>query len=186
MEFLCEYDFEVKYIQGKENVVADALSRRRHEVSAMTLEVELKSQILATLPSDSWYSEVKAEVESGRALEGKFASYSLDSDGALRFSGRLYVPPSVGLRTLILTEGRRAPYAAHPGVKKMYADLRLLYFWTGMKRDIADFVARCLECQRVKAKHHHPTGLLQPHLVPEWKWDVISMDFIVGLPMSSI
>ena len=55
MEFLCEYDFEVKYIQGKENVVADALSRRRHVVSSMTLSVDLRSQILQALPTDSWY-----------------------------------------------------------------------------------------------------------------------------------
>ena len=67
----------------------------------------------------------------------------------------------------------------------MHADLRQLYFWPGMKRDIADYVSRCLECQRVKAEHQHPAGLLQPHLIPEWKWDIISIDFIVGLPTSS-
>lgn len=54
-----------------------------------------------------------------------------------------------------------------------------------MRRDIADFVACFLECQQVKAEHQHPIGLLQSHLVPGWKWDIISMDFIVGLPMSS-
>lgn len=53
-----------------------------------------------------------------------------------------------------------------------------------MKHDIADFVARCLECQRVKVDHQHPAGLLQPNLIPSWKWDIISMDFIVGLPMT--
>ena len=55
MEFLCEYDFEVKYIQGKENVVADALIHKRHEVSSMTLGVNLRSQILQALPIDPWY-----------------------------------------------------------------------------------------------------------------------------------
>lgn len=54
-----------------------------------------------------------------------------------------------------------------------------------MKRDIANFVARYLECQRVKAEHQHPAGLLQSHSVPEWKWDTISIDFIVGLPLSA-
>lgn len=53
-----------------------------------------------------------------------------------------------------------------------------------MRRDIVDFVSCCLECQRVKAEHQHPTGFLQSNLVPGWKWDIISMDFIVGLPMS--
>ena len=50
---------------------------------------------------------------------------------------------------------------------------------------IANIIARCLECQRVKAEHGHPGGLLQPHEIPKWKWDTISMDFIVGLQMSS-
>ena len=44
---------------------------------------------------------------------------------------------------------------------------------------------RCLKCQRVKAEHRHPSGILQPHEIAEWKWDVISMDFIVGLPLLS-
>lgn len=54
-----------------------------------------------------------------------------------------------------------------------------------MKRDIADFVTRCLECQRVKVEHQHPASLLQSHSVPKWKWDTISIDFIVGLPLSA-
>jgi hypothetical protein len=184
MEFLCEYDFEIRYIQGKENVVADALSRRRHEVSMLSLSTDLRSQILQSLSSDTLYQEVKAELETGRALDGRFLGYSLESDGLLRHQGRIYVPLSNNLRRVIMVEAHRAPYSAHPGVKKMYSDLRQLYFWSGMKRDIADFVARCLECQRVKAEHHHPAGLLQPHLIPEWKWDTISMDFIVGLPVT--
>jgi hypothetical protein len=50
-----------------------------------------------------------------------------------------------------------------------------------MKRDVVHFIAKILECQQVKADHHHPTGLLQPHDVPMSKWEAISMDFVVGL-----
>lgn len=53
MEFFYQYDFEVKYIQGKENVVVDALSHRCHVLSSVTLEVDLKGQILASFPSDN-------------------------------------------------------------------------------------------------------------------------------------
>jgi hypothetical protein len=67
----------------------------------------------------------------------------------------------------------------------MRADLKPLFFWKGMKADIVNLVARCLECQQVKAEHRHPTGLLQPHAIPESKWEVISMDFIVGLPLTA-
>jgi hypothetical protein len=51
-----------------------------------------------------------------------------------------------------------------------------------MKADIARFVAHCATCQRIKAEHQKPTGLLQPSPIPVWKWDEIGMDFVVGLP----
>eukprot|EP00253_Pinus_taeda_P025256 PITA_25256 len=53
-----------------------------------------------------------------------------------------------------------------------------------MKKDVTDYLAQCIECQQVKAEHQHPVGLLQPLPVPEWKWEVITMDFITGLPKS--
>jgi hypothetical protein len=51
-----------------------------------------------------------------------------------------------------------------------------------MKRSVAEYVAICDTCQRVKAEHQRPAGLLQPLKIPEWKWEEITMDFIVGLP----
>ena len=53
-----------------------------------------------------------------------------------------------------------------------------------MKKDMAEYISRCMKCQQVKVEHQHPAGLLQPLPVPEWKWEVISMDFITGLPMT--
>jgi hypothetical protein len=51
-----------------------------------------------------------------------------------------------------------------------------------MKREIVEYIARCMECQKVKIEHRHPAGLLQPLPIPEWKWEVVTMDFIMGLP----
>ena len=76
-------------------------------------------------------------------------------------------------------------YMAHPRVTKMRADLKPLFFWKGMKEDIVNYMARCLECQQVKDEHRHLTGLLHPHAIPESKWEVISMDFIVELPLTA-
>ena len=53
-----------------------------------------------------------------------------------------------------------------------------------MKKDIADYVSRCLTCQQVKAEHQMPAGLLQPLPIPEWKWEHVTMDFVVGLPVT--
>jgi hypothetical protein len=64
----------------------------------------------------------------------------------------------------------------------MYKDLKNRYWWYGMKRDITEYVALCDTWQRVKVEHQRPARLLQPLKIPEWKWEEIRMDFIVGLP----
>ena len=70
----------------------------------------------------------------------------------------------------------------HPGSTKMYQDLRQRFWWTRMKREIAQFIANCDVCRRVKAEHQRPAGTLQPLAIPEWKWDKVGMDFITGFP----
>ena len=114
-----------------------------------------------------------------------FEGFSFDSDGLLRFKNQIYVLSNDELRMLILSEAHRVVYVAHLGVTKMREDLKPLFLWKGMKADIVNFVARCLECQLVKDEHRHPAGLLQPHAIPESKWEVISIDFIVGLPLTA-
>ncbi|XP_055826371.1 uncharacterized protein LOC129894742 [Solanum dulcamara] len=69
----------------------------------------------------------------------------------------------------------------YKGLIKMYHNHRCLYWLDGMKKDIAEFVAQCLNCQQVKVEHQKPTGLLQEMEVPIWKWEVINMDFITSL-----
>ena len=60
--------------------------------------------------------------------------------------------------------------------------IRKQYYWPGMKSDFAEYIARCMECQKVKVEHRHLMGLLQPLPISEWKWDVVTMDFITKLP----
>ena len=67
----------------------------------------------------------------------------------------------------------------------MYHDLKDTYWWNGMKRDIAEFVSKCLTCQQVKLEHQRPLRLLQQLPILEWKWDMIAMDFVSGLPRTS-
>ena len=67
----------------------------------------------------------------------------------------------------------------------MYQDLKEQFWWHKMKREIGSYIAKCDICQRVKAEHQRPAGLLQPLQIPEWKWDSVGMDFITGLPTSS-
>ena len=67
----------------------------------------------------------------------------------------------------------------------MYQDLKKTYWWMGMKRDVASYVSRCLECQQVKAVRQRPAGLLHPMPIPRWKWEDKTMDYVIGLPRSS-
>ena len=107
--------------------------------------------------------------------------YSLQDD-TLMFGSRICVPDIDGLRREILDEAHNASYAMHPGTTKMYHTLRQHYWWPKMKKEVAEFVSRCLTCQQVKAEHQAPTGMLQPLPIPVWKWERITMDFLIGLP----
>ncbi|XP_070039256.1 uncharacterized protein [Nicotiana tomentosiformis] len=108
--------------------------------------------------------------------------FELTGDGVLRYQGRLCVPSVGELRAKILSEAHYSRYAVHPGATKMYRDLRQIYWWNGMKKDITEMVAQCPNCQQVKAQHQRPGGLTQCIELPLWKWDMINMDFITGLP----
>ncbi|KAA3488099.1 integrase [Gossypium australe] len=109
------------------------------------------------------------------------SDFQINSDGYLMFKDRVCVPRNDELIRKILQETHSRCLSVHPGSTKMYNDLKKWYWWPSMKKDISEFVSRCLICQHVKAEHQVPSGLLQPILVLEWKWDRVTMDFITGL-----
>jgi hypothetical protein len=113
---------------------------------------------------------------------GKASDFTEDEQGTIWFKKRICVPEIECLRQLILREAHDSAYSIHLGSTKLYQDLKEKYWWYGLKRDVATYVALCDVCQRVKAEHQRPVGLLQPLKVPEWKWEEIGMYFIVGLP----
>ena len=94
------------------------------------------------------------------------------------------VPNDDELKKSILEEAHSGSFAMHPDSIKMYQDLKTSYWWSKMKRDVSKFKTKCMVCQKVKAEHQVPSGLLQPIKIPEWKWDRITMDFVVGLPVT--
>jgi hypothetical protein len=83
---------------------------------------------------------------------------------------------------MTLHEMHNVPYAGNPRYQKTMATIKSHYFWPGTKREITEYIARCIECQKVKDEHRHPVGLLQTLPIPKWKWEVMKMDFIMGLP----
>jgi hypothetical protein len=127
-ELLSEYDFEITYIKGTVNRVADALSRRPGIFSVLPLQTNLREKIRTLQRDDDWYTEIKDFIGQNTMTVPRYEGYSLDSYGFLRFRGRIYVPPDDKLRRVILSEAHRAVYMAHPGVTKMRADLKPLFF----------------------------------------------------------
>jgi hypothetical protein len=93
----------------------------------------------------------------------------------------LVVPKNPELRKKILDEAHLSKFSMHPGSNKMYHDLRSLYWWTRMKREIVRYISECDTCQRVKASHLKVAGTLQPLPIPSWKWEDICMDFCNAL-----
>ncbi|WVZ63853.1 LOW QUALITY PROTEIN: hypothetical protein U9M48_013451 [Paspalum notatum var. saurae] len=205
LELIKDYDLEVHYHPGKANVVADALSRKAHcnfiearptvrvlcceigdieiptaleaELYNLVLEPTIKDQIIAAQKQDKGMSHIRDEIN-----DKKKACFKLDEEGVLWFKNRLVVPKDMELRKKILDEAHTSMFTLHPGSNKMYQDLKQKFWWTRMKREIAKYVFECDVCQRVKADHLKPAGMLQPLAVPAWKWEDIHMDFIVGLP----
>jgi hypothetical protein len=86
---------------------------------------------------------------------------------------------------MILREMHNVPYAGQPSYQKTIAAIKSQSYWPGMKKEVSYFIAKCLECQKVKAEHRHQAGLLQPLPIPEWKWEFLTMDFITKLPKSN-
>jgi hypothetical protein len=85
----------------------------------------------------------------------------------LWYKGRICVPDVKEIKNLILREAHDSAYSIHPRGNKIYQDLKVSYWWYGMEREVAKYIALCNICQRIKAKHQCPAALLQPLEVPE-------------------
>jgi hypothetical protein len=196
------YEIEMHYHPGKANIVADTLSRKSHykylsvvcptrEVSStqvlpdlplfnIILTPTLRDEIIATQKNDESMRHLRSRMQEG---DPKVACFREDVERTSWFKERMVVLKKEALKKNILDEAQTSRYFIHPGSTRMHHDLRRQFWWTRMKREIARYVSKCDIYRKVKADYMKPGGLLQPLSIPEWMWDDISMDFIVGLPL---
>jgi len=207
MEFLKDFDFELLYHPRKLNVVADALSRKTFHASYMMareldlvyqfrdmrLQVILEEDVIRcnhlTVSSDflvlikeRQLSDPKLQKTVELLGTEKAKDFVVGSDGVLRFRGRVCIPEDLEVKGMILEEGHKSRFSMHPGMTKMYHDLKESFWWSGMKSDVARYMSSYLTCQKAKVEHQRPGGMLHQLEIPEWKWDSIAMDFVTHLP----
>eukprot|EP00253_Pinus_taeda_P025539 PITA_25539 len=125
LDTLSQFDFEIRYIKGKENRVVDSLSRKVQVNHIATSSYELLWDI-ATGDQD--------------------ADYRVTIDGLVRFRDKIYVSNYSELKKLILREFHTKPYSGHPGYEKTLTVVKKFYYWLNLKKEVEEFVARCLDC----------------------------------------
>ena len=182
---LLEFDYEIQYKQGKENLVADALSRKEgSEVlhMAMTvLECDLMLQIQQNYDSDPTTKEIIEALK----LSPRSKKHFTWSQEILRRKSKLVVPNNTILRNKILDWMHSSCGGGHSGREVTRQRVKGLFYWKGMTTDIQAFIRSCEVCQRCKYDTAAYPGLIQPLPIPELIWTDISMDFIDGLPSSA-
>jgi hypothetical protein len=170
LELIKDYDLGINYHPGKANVVANALSRMSHvsqlvvdsmlfelceefdklnlRIVANTeaMEMEVGSSLLQEIRRGQLEDDKVQEIKCNIKVE-KLPGFSEDDEGVLWYKGRICVPNVNELKDKILHEAHDSPYSIHPRGNKMYCDLKATYWWYGMKRDIAEYVALCNTCQ---------------------------------------
>ena len=174
MELIKDYDCVIDYHLGKANVVANALSRKTVQtlralnahlslsddgtvVVELIARPNLLNQVLEAQKNDDKIAAIVKQIG-----EGKENEFEVKEDRSLYYKDRVCVPNDCELKKAILDEAHSGSFSIHPGSTKMYQDLKMSFWWSGMKRDVTDFVTKCMVCQRVKAEHQVPSRLLQP------------------------
>ena len=184
IEVLAKYDFDINYTKGKDNQVADALSRKALVLTISMPDNPIGLEVKERLAQDEYFGKI-INLLCQENLSDKEQSivnhYTLDQ-GLLYYKLRLCIPNNNEIKAKILWEAHNSPIAGHGGYVKTLNTVQRSYFWPGLKRYVLQYVIQCISCERNKAKRVQIPCKLHPFDIPQMKWECISMDFVTSLP----
>lgn len=140
-----------------------------------------------------WIQEVLNSYEMDLAAQQLLTSLAVSSPdtnryslehGLIKYHSHLWIGANLALQTKLISNFHATPIEGHSGILATYHRVKKLFYWSGLKQGVEDFVKQCQICQQAKHEHTHPAGTLQPLPIPEGAWQDLSMDFIEGLPKS--
>src|SRR6266403_5338385 len=179
-EFLQQFDFVVTYQAGKENHVADALSRRPdHQLSALSESTLTLSNSLQNEIKEAYQPDPITKLLITKKTNPKI---KYDIDMIYKHDSRVYVPNYNDMHSKIIKEAHDAPTSGHMGEWKTLARIATGFYWPNMRKSVHEYINKCESCQRNKSTNQLPQGLLQSLEVPDTRWQTVTMDFITKLP----
>ena len=197
-DVIANFDFDIEYIKGELNPVADGLSRRPDHSSELFSICQSSAELLqcGIFNIDAVASSIAEDIELAsvtdidyQAALAKRRSRSDKvqvKDGRLMYGDRVYIPNDLALQTRIIRECHDTPTGGHLGKEKTIEQVKRRFYWPGMDAVIQKYVTSCDSCQRNKPSQQSPMGLLQPLPIPNRPWQQVSMDLITALPNSRL
>jgi hypothetical protein len=132
--------------------LCDEFAKLKIVTNTEVVEMEVGSSLFQEIRKGQLEDEKIQEIKHN-IKEEKLPEFLEDDQGVLWYKGRICVPNVKELKDKIIREAHESAYSIHPGGNKMYHDLKATYWWYGMKRDVAEYVALCDTCQRGEAEH---------------------------------
>lgn len=180
---LLAFNYKVEYKKGRENRVADALSRASHSTEIMALSQVVPvwmDQVIQSYSTDASCLELITKL----SIDGNAVPNVTFKDGILRYKSRVYIGNTGQLKHQLIQNFHNSAFGGHSGERAILKRLQLIFHWPLMQQDVKSYVQSCPVCQKNKSENTPYPGLLAPLPVPEGAWTHVSMDFIEGLPKS--